>query len=114
MGFEAPPKLLIEQYLIEIAKNYNVKYVPDDTVMLKSGHITEELISLRDTVDEIHKRQGGGPGSGGNSGDGGGGGGAAAAYIPPPHSYHSTQEKNQNNIGFDDPYGGNFPVILSN
>ncbi len=29
MGTEAPPKLLVEQYLIEIAKNFNVSYVPD-------------------------------------------------------------------------------------
>ena len=34
LGLEAPPKLLVEQYLIEIAKMYNVPFEPDQTVML--------------------------------------------------------------------------------
>ncbi|KAK5935390.1 hypothetical protein CgunFtcFv8_020757 [Champsocephalus gunnari] len=32
LGVEAPPKILVERYLIEIAKNYNVPYEPDAMV----------------------------------------------------------------------------------
>lgn len=34
LGIEPPPKLLIEQYLIEIAKNFNVNYIPDPSLFL--------------------------------------------------------------------------------
>ncbi|XP_027540951.1 IST1 homolog isoform X3 [Neopelma chrysocephalum] len=33
LSVEAPPKILVERYLIEIAKNYNVPYEPDSVVM---------------------------------------------------------------------------------
>ncbi|PSN36537.1 IST1 protein [Blattella germanica] len=33
MSVQAPPKLLVEKYLIEIAKNYNIEYEPDPQVM---------------------------------------------------------------------------------
>ncbi len=33
LGIEPPPKRLVEQYLIEIAKNYNIAYVPEPSVM---------------------------------------------------------------------------------
>uniref|UniRef100_A0A1B0CMC0 IST1 homolog n=1 Tax=Lutzomyia longipalpis TaxID=7200 RepID=A0A1B0CMC0_LUTLO len=33
MAIQAPPKLLVEKYLIEIAKNYNIEYEPDPQVM---------------------------------------------------------------------------------
>lgn len=32
LSVEAPPKILVERYLIEIAKNYNVPYEPDAVV----------------------------------------------------------------------------------
>lgn len=32
MSIQAPPKILVENYLIEIAKNYNVAYTPDPQV----------------------------------------------------------------------------------
>lgn len=34
LSVEAPPKILVERYLIEIAKNYNVPYEPDSVVMV--------------------------------------------------------------------------------
>lgn len=34
LGVEAPSKLLIEKYLIEIAKNFKVEYEPDEQVSL--------------------------------------------------------------------------------
>uniref|UniRef100_A0A1E1WRQ0 IST1 homolog n=1 Tax=Pectinophora gossypiella TaxID=13191 RepID=A0A1E1WRQ0_PECGO len=33
MSVQSPPKILVEKYLIEIAKNYNVEYTPDEQVM---------------------------------------------------------------------------------
>ena len=38
MSPNAPPKILVERYLMEIARNYNVQYEPDAAVMLVSGH----------------------------------------------------------------------------
>lgn len=35
LSVEAPPKILVERYLIEIAKNYNVPYEPDSVVMVR-------------------------------------------------------------------------------
>ena len=32
MSVQAPPKLTVEKYLIEIAKYYNVDYMPDPQV----------------------------------------------------------------------------------
>uniref|UniRef100_A0A8C4M0T4 IST1 homolog n=1 Tax=Equus asinus asinus TaxID=83772 RepID=A0A8C4M0T4_EQUAS len=37
LSVEAPPKILVERYLIEIAKNYNVPYEPDSVVMVTDG-----------------------------------------------------------------------------
>lgn len=36
LGLEPPSKLLVEQYLMEIAKNFNVTYEPDREVMTVS------------------------------------------------------------------------------
>uniref|UniRef100_A0A8C8YZY2 IST1 homolog n=1 Tax=Prolemur simus TaxID=1328070 RepID=A0A8C8YZY2_PROSS len=38
LSVEAPPKILVERYLIEIAKNYNVPYEPDSVVMVSLSH----------------------------------------------------------------------------
>lgn len=35
LSVEAPPKILVERYLIEIAKNYNVPYEPDAMVHVR-------------------------------------------------------------------------------
>lgn len=37
MGIQPPPKILVEKYLIEIAKNYEVPYTPDAQVMLEDA-----------------------------------------------------------------------------
>lgn len=34
LGVEPPPKVLVENYLIEIAKNFNIPYNPDRSVMI--------------------------------------------------------------------------------
>lgn len=36
LGVQSPSKLLVEKYLIEIAKNYNVEYEPDPQVMAEA------------------------------------------------------------------------------
>lgn len=36
MSVQSPSKLLVEKYLIEIAKNYNVEYEPDPQVMAEA------------------------------------------------------------------------------
>lgn len=48
LSVEAPPKILVERYLIEIAKNYNVPYEPDSVVMvsLRVLRIQKKCVSL--------------------------------------------------------------------
>lgn len=46
LSVEAPPKILVERYLIEIAKNYNVPYEPDSVVMVSLSQSTKENESL--------------------------------------------------------------------
>ena len=36
MSPDPPPKILVERYLIEIAKNYNVPFEPDPEIMMVS------------------------------------------------------------------------------
>ncbi|XP_063169166.1 IST1 homolog isoform X2 [Candoia aspera] len=63
LNVEAPPKILVERYLIEIAKNYNVPYEPDSVVMAEApAGVEADLIDVG-FVDDIKK--GGGGGSGG-------------------------------------------------
>lgn len=40
MSIQSPPKLLVEKYVIEIAKSYNIPYEPDPQVMeMDKGNI---------------------------------------------------------------------------
>uniref|UniRef100_A0A8C4I1F2 IST1 homolog n=1 Tax=Dicentrarchus labrax TaxID=13489 RepID=A0A8C4I1F2_DICLA len=72
LSVEAPPKILVERYLIEIAKNYNVPYEPD--AMVRPEVCCGEEADLID-VDTDKKPRGGG---------GGGGGGFTAPAAPMP------------------------------
>ncbi|XP_062442450.1 IST1 homolog isoform X2 [Rhea pennata] len=73
LSVEAPPKILVERYLIEIAKNYNVPYEPDSVVMAEAPAGGEaDLIDVGFT-DDVKK---GGHG-------GGGGGGFTAPLVGP-------------------------------
>ncbi|XP_045584974.1 uncharacterized protein Ist1 isoform X2 [Procambarus clarkii] len=72
LSVQAPPKVLVEKYLVEIAKNYNVEYNPDPQVMREEEWGKDPLISL----DEKNNL--------GNDGaTGGGGGGYGGMNIPP-------------------------------
>lgn len=77
MSVQAPPKVLVERYLIEIAKNYNVDYEPDQTILDEELHT--ELIDLGEDRNNL----GGNNGGAGGSGGGGGGGGNAQQYPQP-------------------------------
>ncbi|XP_011488236.1 IST1 homolog isoform X3 [Oryzias latipes] len=68
LSVEAPPKILVERYLIEIAKNYNVPYEPD--AMVRPEVCVGEEADLIN-VDNDRK-----------SGGGGGGGGFSAPPVP--------------------------------
>jgi len=107
MSVQAPPKLTVEKYLIEIAKYYNVEYQPDPQVMLQDeAYAIDALVDLQPPnpiKNDLDTNSNPGGGSG-NSGNNGGGGFAyppaapvqnppgysyppappAAAYIPPP------------------------------
>lgn len=72
LSVEAPPKILVERYLIEIAKNYNVPYEPDAMVHPEVCPGEEA-----DLIDVNNDRKGGG-------GGGGGGGGFTAPMVPMP------------------------------
>uniref|UniRef100_A0A8D0C5R1 IST1 homolog n=1 Tax=Scleropages formosus TaxID=113540 RepID=A0A8D0C5R1_SCLFO len=78
LSVEAPPKILVERYLIEIAKNYNVPYEPD--AMVKPEVAFGEEADLID-VDNDSKK----PGVGGS---GGGGFTAPAAAVPMPVGFN--------------------------
>ncbi|XP_019935740.1 IST1 homolog isoform X1 [Paralichthys olivaceus] len=67
LSVEAPPKILVERYLIEIAKNYNVPYEPD--AMVRPEVAPGEEADLID-VDNDKKF-------------GGGGGGGGDFFVPP-------------------------------
>ncbi|XP_007477437.1 IST1 homolog isoform X2 [Monodelphis domestica] len=74
LSVEAPPKILVERYLIEIAKNYNVPYEPDSVVMAEAPPgVDTDLIDVGFTED-VKK---------GGHGRGGGGGGGFTAPIGP-------------------------------
>ncbi|CAH0728957.1 unnamed protein product, partial [Brenthis ino] len=46
MSVHSPPKILVERYLIEIAKNYNVEYTPDEQVMREEEARDAMLIDI--------------------------------------------------------------------
>ena len=83
MSVQAPPKLTVEKYIIEIAKYYNVEYEPDPQVMGQDEtYGIDALADLGPPPAPISKNDldnNSGPGNG----NGGGGGGIPFAYPPP-------------------------------
>ncbi|XP_010903147.2 IST1 homolog isoform X1 [Esox lucius] len=101
LSVEAPPKILVERYLIEIAKNYNVPYEPD--AMVRPEACQGEEADLID-VDSDFKKPGGG---------GGGGGGFTAGAMPmpmgpPAFSYPTPRGPAPGPIGFNGPPVGTY------
>jgi len=88
MSVQAPPKLTVEKYIIEIAKYYNVEYEPDPQVMGQDETYGVDALAdlgpappLIDKNDLDNNRGPGGPGAG--SGGGGGFTQQPFAYPPP-------------------------------
>jgi len=80
MSVQAPPKVTVEKYMMEITKYYNVEYEPDPQVMAAEGEAfaADALVDLGPAPPAPEKSD-----LNGGSQHGGGGGGAAA---PPPAS----------------------------
>ena len=55
MSLYSPPKLLIENYMVEIARAYNVPFVPDISVM--EVRVCSDCIILQFTVKAIAGRR---------------------------------------------------------
>ncbi|XP_071973416.1 IST1 homolog isoform X2 [Engystomops pustulosus] len=66
---EAPPKILVEKYLIEIAKNYNVQFEPDARVMAEAPSGFEVDGGHTNFTNSNKKGGPGGWGGGGGGGD---------------------------------------------
>lgn len=64
LGVQAPPKILVERYMVEIAKTYNVPFEPDQSVMVQDEIYAAENM-LIDLVGDDKKKGGGGGPSGG-------------------------------------------------
>ena len=96
LSVQAPKRLLVEQYLIEIAKSHKVPYEPDPRVMMEeSGTGT-----LLDFGGVDHSRNQGPTGGGSSGGAGGGGSGGFAAPLmtatePPPPIYPAQGQRFQ-------------------
>ncbi|XP_016955556.1 IST1 homolog isoform X4 [Drosophila biarmipes] len=61
LTLQAPPKLLVEKYLIAIAKNYNIEYEPDPQVMQEEQPQQPHLIDLSDRNNLSGSGGAGGP-----------------------------------------------------
>jgi len=108
MSVQAPPKVTVEKYLIEIAKYYNVEYQPD-TQILNGDEVyaADHLIDLGPAPplpgkDDLFT------GHGGHSGGGGGGGGAAA---PAPFQYPAQNTNPAGAAAFQYPPAGPAGVV---
>ncbi|CAG2248588.1 IST1 homolog isoform X1 [Mytilus edulis] len=117
LGVQAPPKILIERYMIEIAKTYNVPFEPDPSVMAQ-----DEIFAAENLLIDLDEKKGGG-------GSGGGGGGGMSvpqiqpsasapypprapqdpAYPPPPGGGYPPQQQNQPG-GFPPPVPQSGPI----
>ncbi|XP_023173315.2 IST1 homolog isoform X2 [Drosophila hydei] len=60
LTLQAPPKLLVENYLIAIAKNYNIEYEPDPQVMQEQQQPDQQQHHLIDLSDRNNLSGGGG------------------------------------------------------
>jgi len=78
LSVQAPPKITVEKYLIEIARYYNVEYEPDPQVMSQDEiYSADNLIELAPAV----------PNNKNDLGNNGGGGGGGGGFTVPPIQY---------------------------
>ena len=78
----APPKSLVENYLIEIAKNYNVEFEPDRAALLADELPAEVRLADLIDINTPDDKWGGPPRGGGGGGHGGPGGNFAMPNNP--------------------------------
>lgn len=83
MGVQAPPKILVEQYLFEIAKSHNVPYEPDPDVMRQDEVMAAEAMLI--------DFQGGDRKPGGGGGGSGGGGSSEIGFVVGPKQVQHPQ-----------------------
>jgi|ERR1719458_2472426 vacuolar protein sorting-associated protein IST1 len=91
LSVQAPPKITVEKYLIEIARYYNVEYEPDPLVMCQDEvYSADNLIELTPNLPAVPKNdlddnnaKGGGGFSAPPSANYGGGGAPAPFQYPP-------------------------------
>ncbi|CAH1779435.1 unnamed protein product [Owenia fusiformis] len=76
MSIHAPPKMLIESYMCEIAKSYNVPFEPDPSAMTDNSAILATDLLIDFNSDDKNN------GPGGGAGGGGGGGGRLQPMAP--------------------------------
>lgn len=84
LSVKAPDPNLVERYLVEIAKTYNIPYEPNPGIPDMEAMNAEDL--LIDFNDK--KNKGGNDGNG----SGGGGGGGGMTYTSTPFSYPANQQ----------------------
>jgi len=103
LSVQAPPKITVEKYLIEIARYYNVDYEPDPQVMNQDEvYQADNLIDLMPGIPKNDLDS--------NTGRGGGGGGGGFAYPPPYNSqpsqppYNAPDQPPYNAPGQPSPY----------
>ncbi|XP_078689008.1 IST1 homolog isoform X6 [Branchiostoma floridae x Branchiostoma belcheri] len=109
MSEQAPPRILVERYLIEIAKANNVLFEPDTTVMMDAEipMSADDLLNL-----DIDDKKG--PGGSG----GGGGGGMPAPPLPAqgpalqPFNYPPPQAPAYNTVANDPAYPPNAAAYI--
>merc|ERR1712212_1167429 len=78
LSVQAPPKITVEKYLIEIARYYNVEYEPDPLVMCQDEvYSADNLIELTPNLPAVPKNDL----DDNNANDGGG---APAPFQYPP------------------------------
>ena len=79
LGVQAPPKILVERYMIEIAKSYNVPFEPDPSVMAQ-----DEIFAAENLLLDLDDQK-----------SGGGGGGGGGMLQPQPNLSYPTQQPSQ-------------------
>ncbi|KAK4003203.1 IST1 homolog [Daphnia magna] len=85
LSVQAPPKILVEKYLIEIAKNYNVFYEPDPQIMREAA-AAEEALLIDFNATEAGKMGGGNLGWVHPGQAAGATGGPPQGWMPPPNA----------------------------
>jgi len=91
LGVQAPPKALVERYMVEIAKTYNVPFDPDPSVMQEDEILMAENLLIDLGADDK------------KGGAGGAGGGSGGQLMPQPMMYPPSQPQAPSQQPFQPP-----------